>query len=84
MIAVNHTSDTRWGYNVSYLRGNLPKGVNSATGSRFNIKGVRGESINIPIHRVNIKLKVISETIDVGIVSKLPMLMGNGLEGGKV
>lgn len=48
------------------LRKSLPKCVNSVTGSPC-----RSESMNIPLHRLKIKSKVISGTIDVGIVSEL-------------
>lgn len=52
------------------LQSSLPKGGNSVTSSRVNIKNVRRESMNILILWVNIESKVILWTIDVGIVNE--------------
>lgn len=44
---------------------------------RINITGVGGKIVNIPLHKINIASKLISEPITLGVVSKLPM---NGME----
>ena len=64
----------------------LPFSEESYTGSNVLITGIEGGEISVPLHVVNIKSKLVSGKITVGVRSKLPfegihLLMGNDLAG---
>lgn len=51
----------------------LPGGLRLATGKWITIRGVGNRPVSILLHRVNIKLNLVSGTIIVGVVNKLLM-----------
>ena len=71
------------------LEGSLPFSEVSATGENVLIQGIGMDIISVPLHRINLKSDLISDTVIVGVRPELPvkgvsMLLGNDLAGGKV
>ena len=61
----------------------------SATGENVLIQGIGMDVISIPLHKINLKSDLISDTVIVGVRPELPvkgvsMFLGNDLAGGKV
>ena len=71
------------------LAGTLPLSEKTYTGKNVLLRGVEMGSIEVPLHRIQLKSELVSGPVVVGIKSTLPfdgitMLIGNDLAGGKV
>ena len=71
------------------LESSLPFSDDSATGKSVLIQGIGMDIISVPLHKINMKSDLVSDSVVVGVRPELPvkgvsMLLGNDLAGGKV
>ena len=71
------------------LQNILPLSEESATGARVLISGIELGTLDVPLHRVNLKSDLVKGVVNVGIRESLPiegisLLLGNDLAGDKV
>ena len=69
--------------------GVLPLDSGTSTGEEVIAQGIEGGFVNVPLHRIYLKSKLISGPVVVGTRPTLPMkgvalLLGNDLAGGRV
>ncbi|KAJ8023244.1 hypothetical protein HOLleu_35604 [Holothuria leucospilota] len=71
------------------LDGALPLSDSTFTGANVLIQGAECGFISVPLHKINLKSDLVSESVIVGVRPTLPvkgisLLLGNDLAGGKV